>query len=122
MNPSERSLNHEYRTSIIDYPEEKLPYEIIDFDASSNLALISNVLRDSNPRFKELLVVNRGVGGGKTRCLEELKMLANEKINNCLAVAITYNIDWELESPEFRRVVEELYPDEASQIISSLLV
>ena len=115
LEPSNRSLNHEYRTSIIDYPEEKLSYEIIDFDASSNLALISNVLRDANPRFKELLVVNRGVGGGKTRCLEELKMLANEKIENCLAIAITYNIDWELESSEFRRIVNLLYPDKASQ-------
>ena len=115
LTPANRLLNHDYRTSIIDYPEEKLSLDIIDFDTTSNLALINNVLRDSNPRFKELLVVNRGVGGGKTRCLEELKMLANEKIANCLAVTITYNIDWELESSEFRRIVEELYPDEASQ-------
>ena len=110
-----RCLNYDRRTSIIDDPEEKLSLDIIDFDGDSNLALINTVLRDSSVRFKELLVVNRGVGGGKTRSLEELKMLANERIENCLAVAITYNVDWTLDLSEFSRIVEKLYPDEASQ-------
>eukprot|EP01035_Chromulina_nebulosa_P035262 gene35262-47390_t len=41
-------------------------------------------------RFKPLLAIVRGVGGGKSRCIEELKLSLNKK-EDVLALAITFN-------------------------------
>ena len=41
-------------------------------------------------------------------------MLANKEISNCLAIAITYTLDWELSYSEFTEYVERLYPLDAS--------
>ena len=115
LNPSERTLNYG-RTSIIEDAAKKFSFPMIDFDNATNIAMIQSIFKAPAciTRDKYNLVVNRGVGGGKTLALEELKMLLN-CLSDTLAIAITYNSDWTFTKSEFTLFTSALFPLEINK-------
>ena len=109
LNPLDRTLNDD-STSIIEDPGIRLSIPMIDFDYSINAAAIEKVFDTpaSRPSEKSCLVLYRGVGAGKTRTAEELKMRTNE-VKDCLTIAITYGGAWLLDESEFTDYVSILY-------------
>ena len=109
LNPIDKTLNDD-STSIIEDPGCRLSIPMLDFDFDLNEAAIENVfsIPASRTTEKSCLVLYRGVGAGKTRTAEELKMRINE-VEDCLAIAITYGGAWLLDECEFTDYVSILY-------------
>ena len=115
LDPSDPAKNHNSFTSIIDMPETRLRYPMLNFDIDKNVDSIQQIVSTpaTDERAKSMGIIVKGPGGGKTRSLEELKMELNKDRNGqCLAVAITYNARWMLEVSEFRYILKVLYPSE----------
>ena len=88
--------------SIMNEPEDMLTNPIVSFDphhwAHEVLKLAS---ADPCPRFKSFLATVRGMGGGKTRALEEIwwSLLGRPGV---LPLAITFNCTMEISGDDFR--------------------
>lgn len=69
---------------------------LIDFDLENSLDLIQAVCEEpSHPRSKPVIATVRGIGGGKTRCFEEIRrsLLIDDEV---LPIAITFNCNSEI--------------------------
>lgn len=83
---------------IIDNPLQTMGHALLDFDV---LAAKQSAMQacEATERDKPLLALVRGMGGGKTRTIVELWLALNDS-PNVLALAITFNSKWMVDSWE----------------------
>ena len=84
------ALNHSLRC-LIDRPAITMKHSIIDFNVSATCDMILDAAKvPPGYRTKPLLGVVRGMGSGKTRCLEEIRRELLKR-PGVLPIAITFN-------------------------------
>jgi len=68
-----------------------LPHAGINIDSIVTDIITTSKRSPSSPRIKYLLATMRGVGGGKTRMIEETRIRMGLLYPNWLSIAITFN-------------------------------
>ena len=80
-----------YDTGIIAVETLLLPYTGVNIDEIVQDIITASKLSPSAPRSKYLMATLRGVGGGKTRMIEETRIRMGLLYPNWLPIAITFN-------------------------------
>jgi hypothetical protein len=80
-----------YETGIIAPEALLLPYTGVNIDGIAQDIIKVSKLPTSAPRMKYLLATLRGVGGGKTRMIEETRIRLGLLYPNWLPIAVTFN-------------------------------
>eukprot|EP00299_Pterocystis_sp_00344_P005665 c1729_g1_i1.p1 GENE.c1729_g1_i1~~c1729_g1_i1.p1 ORF type:complete len:660 (+),score=47.26 c1729_g1_i1:33-2012(+) len=91
---------HASEIRVIDNPTKNLAFSLIQLDpAQIAKDILETCEMDASDRDKPLFATIRGVGGGKTRCIEEIREHLHT-VAGVLPLAITFNIHWNLNYAE----------------------
>ena len=89
----EEDLNK--RFCIMNRPNVLMNIPLLGFNRTAYAEqILQQCEAEPDPRFKQLFATVRGMGGGKTRALEEIRRELYFR-DGVLALAITFNSDWE---------------------------
>ena len=91
-----------YDTGIIEPEKLLLPYTGVNIDEIVENIINASKLNPSSPRDKYLLATLRGVGGGKSRMIEETRIRMGLLYPNWLPIAITFNHESGVNDSDFQ--------------------
>jgi len=84
-------IDYIHQTSVIEAQALDIPYCGVDIDEIINNIINASQIKPAANRRKYLLATLRGVGGGKTRMIEETRIRMGILFPNWLPIAITFN-------------------------------
>lgn len=105
------------KSCIMDNPSENMAHRYIGGTLPKCVALVDDALsREPGPRMKPLVATVKGVGGGKTRLLEEIRGVFNGR-NDSIALSVTFN-----NNMDYMATLEHFTRDSTLNFIFSIMI
>ena len=92
----------------------------LDFDAVQEIVESARI-KASDKHKKPLFITTKGVGTGMTTAIEEMRLTCQLNMKNCLAIPITFNVNWTYDAKELQPFKAKAFIDTELSITISIV-